>query len=257
MVIVDDVELHVRTLTHAERAAAARPTLVFLHDSLGSVALWRDFPERLARATGCDALVYDRRGYGRSAPFGSEPRTPAYLEDEARPLARLLAHFQIERAILFGHSDGGSIALIAAAFHPERIAGIITEGAHVFVEELTLAGIRDARVAFRTTDLPRRLARYHGDKTEAVAAAWIDTWLAPEFRDWNIERVLPRVHCPVLVLQGADDEYGTPAQVEAIARGVNGPAEPHLIPGVGHTPHKEAADEVLGLVTSFVKRLMS
>jgi pimeloyl-ACP methyl ester carboxylesterase len=242
--------LRVRTVARAD--GGRRPTVVFLHDSLGCITVWRDFPERLAAALGCDALVYDRRGYGASAPFGPEPRTPRYLEDEADVLARVLDACGVAEAVLFGHSDGGSIALVAAARQPERVRAVVTEGAHVFVEERTLAGIREAREALRTTDLRERLMRHHGERTDAVTSAWIDVWLSPAFRDWNIERYLPDVRCPVLVLQGADDEYGTPDQVRAIAEGVAGPARAHLIPGVGHTPHRAAADEVLRLTTGFL-----
>jgi pimeloyl-ACP methyl ester carboxylesterase len=246
-----DHALRVCTMSFTRNAGRQRPTLVFLHDSLGCITVWRDFPERLAGALGCDALVYDRRGYGGSSPFGPEPRTPSYLEDEADALARVLDGCGISDAVLFGHSDGGSIALVAAARQPDRVRAVVTEGAHVFVEERTLAGIRAARESLRTTDLSERLRRHHGDRTEAVTSAWIDVWLSPEFRDWTIERYLPSVRCPVLVLQGTDDEYGTPRQLRTIAEGVAGPARAHLISGAGHTPHRDAADEVLGLTTAF------
>lgn len=247
--------LRVQTLRVPNRAADARPWLVFLHDSLGCITLWRDFPTRLALATGHHALVYDRRGYGQSAAFSDEPRTTAYLAAEAPVLRQLLDACQIKQAILFGHSDGGSIALLAAVHYPERIAAVVTEGAHVFVEELTLAGIRAARQQYHGTTLPERLARYHGAKTDAVFRAWADTWLAPAFRSWNIEAELPRIQCPVLVLQGENDEYGTVAQVEAIASQVSGPAQAVLLPGAAHTPHKEAADETLRLAADFVRGL--
>ena len=247
-----DHALRVRTLAAPGDADPRRPTLVLLHDSLGSIGVWRDFPERLARALGCDALVYDRRGYGASSPFGAAPRTPRYLEDEADVLARVEHACGVREAVLFGHSDGGSIALVAAARQPDVVRAVVTEGAHVFVEERTLAGIRDARVALRTTDLRERLRRHHGDRTDAVTSAWIDVWLSPAFRDWSIERYLRDVRCPVLALQGADDEYGTPEQVRAIVEGVAGPARAALIPGVGHTPHRAAADEVLRLTVAFL-----
>ena len=251
-----DHALRVRTIAAADPAAAQRPTLVFLHDSLGCITVWRDFPDRLSTALGCDALVYDRRGYGASSPFGPEPRRPGYLEDEADVLARVLEHTGVSQAVLFGHSDGGSIALVAASRLPDRVQAVVTEGAHVFVEELTLAGIRDARETLRTTDLRERLRRHHGERTDAVTSAWIDVWLSPAFRDWNIERYLPAIRCPVLALQGADDEYGTPDQVRAIAQGVSGPARAQLIEGVGHTPHRAAPDEVLRLTTAFLAEML-
>lgn len=250
---LDDHALRLRTLGSDHPAAARRPTLVLLHDSLGCITVWRDFPGRLAAALGCDALVYDRRGYGRSSSFAPEPRTPRYLEEEADVLARVLDACAVGPAVLFGHSDGGSIALVAAARDPERVRAVVTEGAHVFVEERTLAGIRDAREALRTTDLRDRLRRHHGERTDGVTAAWIDVWLSPGFRDWNIERYLTDVRCPTLVLQGADDEYGTPEQVHAIVRGVAGPARAHLLPGVGHTPHRAASDEVLRITAAFLR----
>lgn len=247
--------LRVQTLRVPDPAADARPWLVFLHDSLGCITLWRDFPAHLALATGHHALVYDRRGYGQSAAFTTEPRTTAYLAAEAPVLRQLLDACQIGQAILFGHSDGGSIALLAAARYPERVAAVATEGAHVFVEELTLAGIRAARQQYLGSTLPERLARYHGPKTDAVFRAWADTWLAPDFRAWNIEAELPRIQCPVLVLQGENDEYGTVAQVDAIASQVGGPARAVLLPGAAHTPHKEAPDETLRLAVDFVRGL--
>ena len=250
-----DHALRVRTIAATDPAAERRPTVVFLHDSLGCITTWRDFPDRLAAALGCHALVYDRRGYGASSAFGPEPRRPGYLEDEATVLGRVLDACGIDEAILFGHSDGGSIALVAAARFPERVAAVVTEGAHVFVEERTLAGIREAQETLRATDLRERLWRHHGARTDAVTAAWIDVWLSPQFRDWNIERYLPDVRCPVLVLQGTDDEYGTAEQVRTIAEGVAGPSRALLIPGVGHTPHRAAPDEVLRATTAFLSEV--
>ncbi|WP_222940511.1 alpha/beta fold hydrolase [Hymenobacter sp. BT491] len=247
---LDGVALRVRSIRHEPETP--RSVLVFLHDSLGCIALWRDFPVRLAKATGCNALVYDRRGYGQLAPFGETKRTIHYLEDEAQVLGNVLSQCGVERAILFGHSDGGSIALVAAAEFPDRIAGVITEGAHVFVEELTLAGIRAAQAQYRTTDLGAKLAKYHGIKTEAVFRAWADTWLAPEFRAWNIEPYLPQIQCPVLVLQGERDEYGTAEQVAAVVSQVQDARPSKPLPGLGHTPHKEAAELVLELAAAFV-----
>ena len=251
-----DHALRVQTIASATPAASGRPTIVFLHDSLGCITLWRDFPERLAEALGCNALAYDRRGYGGSSPFGPELRTSGYLEDEADVLMRVLEACGGAQAVLFGHSDGGSIALVAAARWPDVIAAVVTEGAHVFVEDLTLAGIREARSALRTTDLRERLQRHHGERTDGVISAWIDTWLSPEFRDWSIARYLPSIRCPVLVLQGAEDEFGTPDQVRAIAEGVSGSARAQLIPDVGHTPHRAAPEEVLRLTTAFLSEMV-
>lgn len=225
---------------------------MLLHDSLGSVSVWREFPERLAEATGLGVFAYDRRGHGASDPFGPQARTPAYHREEAAVVERVLEAAGIENAVLFGHSDGGTIALLAAALHPRRIAGIVTEAAHVFVEESTLAGIREARRALESGDLLSRLARHHGDKARPLAATWIDTWLSPAFRDWNIEAELRRVRCPVLAVQGSADEYGTEAQVQAIVRGVAGSSRSVILPGLRHTPHREDPDVVLGPVAEYV-----
>jgi len=243
---VDEVALRVHGISVGGEVAGCRsPVLVFLHDSLGCVETWREFPLELARRTGLDAVVYDRRGYGKSAPFPPEPRTPQYLAQEGEVLVRLLDALGCDDAVLFGHSDGATIALYAAAQAPARIRAVVSEAAHVFVEELSLAGIRDAREALRTTDLRERLVRYHGDKVDGVTSAWIDTWLDPGFRDWNMLGELPRVVAPVLAVQGEGDEYGTSAQVRAILERVGGVVRAHMIPAVGHTPHRDARDVVL------------
>ena len=230
-----------------------QPTLVFLHEGLGSIALWRDFPTRLCGRLGLPGLVYDRWGHGQSEPVVG-PRAVRYLHDEAELyLPGVLEQSGVERPLLVGHSDGGTIALLFAARFPERAAAVVAEAAHIFVEDTTVAGILAAGRAFAETDLATRLARYHGDKTHSLFRAWHDRWLAPEFRSWNIEAELVRITCPVLVLQGAADEYGTVEQVEAIARAVSGPSHTVLLPGIGHTPHHEAAGQVLDLMASFVQ----
>lgn len=251
-----DHTVRVQPIVSNAPGADHQPTLVFLHDSLGCITVWRDFPAVLAGALGCHALVYDRRGYGASSPFGQTPRTPTYLHDEAHALIAVLHACRIERGVLFGHSDGGSIALLAAALAPDRVSAIITEGAHVFVEERTLAGIREARHLLATTDLRERLLKHHGDKTDGVTSAWIDVWLSPQFRDWNIEALLPRINCPALILQGADDEYGTPDQVRAIVDGIGPRARGTLIAGARHTPHREATDEVMRECAAFLAGLV-
>lgn len=233
-----------------------RPTIVFLHDSLGCIALWRDFPQRLGEATRCNVLVYDRRGYGQSNPFADEEREINYLEAEANVLTALLEALEIKEAILFGHSDGGSIALITAGKYPQQIRAMIVEGAHIFVEDVTLAGIRQAVETYQTADLKSRLTKYHGDKTERVFRAWTKTWLREDFRSWNIEHFLPAIQCPVLVMQGEKDEYGTLRQVEGITSQVSGPAWQFVVPEAGHTPHKEAAPETLAQAADFIRRCL-
>jgi pimeloyl-ACP methyl ester carboxylesterase len=234
--------------------AMAGPPLLFLHEGLGCVAMWKDFPSRLCARLGLEGVCYDRWGHGLSEPL-DRPRDARYLHDEALVfLPEVLRGLGIEHAALFGHSDGGTIALLFAAAFPQAAAALVTEAAHVFVEEETLAGIRAAVGTYATTDLPARLARYHGDKTGGLFRAWHETWLSPAFRDWNIEAELPRIGCPSLLLQGEADEYGTAAQVETIARGVAGPVETGLLPGCGHAPHLQAADAVLERAARFLER---
>jgi len=226
----------------------AEPALVFLHEGLGSVELWRDFPERLARLTGRRALIYSRAGHGGSHVPGT-PRTPRFMHDEALDvLPGLLAAHGIEKPVLVGHSDGGSIALIHAARHP--VTKLVLLAPHVFVEDLSVASIAEARETFETTDLRDRMARYHRD-AEATFRLWNDIWLAPEFRDWNIEDVLPAITAPVLAIQGEHDQYGTLAQIDAIEAGVSGPFERAVL-DARHAPHLEAPEETLRIAAEFV-----
>jgi pimeloyl-ACP methyl ester carboxylesterase len=233
----------------------AGPVLVFLHEGLGSIAQWRDFPLAVSEAVRLPAVVYERGGYGSADPLDG-PRSVRYIHEEAlQSLPEVLRQLQIDDAVLIGHSDGGSIALIFAAVRPDKVRGIITEAAHVFVEDVTLAGIREAVRIYTSTDLPERLSRYHGSNTEAAFRGWADTWLSPAFRDWNIEEYLPGVRCPVLAIQGRDDEYGTPAQVEAIVNGVCGPSESLIIENCGHVPHLQAREKVLAQMSRFIRTL--
>ncbi len=232
------------------------PTLVFLHEGLGCIEMWRDIPGVLAAETGLPALVYDRQGHGKSEPLRLPRPLTAFHDEAFETLPELLRHQAIGQAILVGHSDGGSIALLFAAEFPEKTAGVITEAAHVFVEEATLEGVREAVRNFREANLKSRLSRYHGEKTDSVFRAWSETWLDPGFRDWNIESYLGRITAPLLVIQGAEDEYATAAQVEAIAAGVSGPVETRLLPGAGHVPHFQAREKVLSLMTRFIRSLI-
>ncbi|NML41646.1 alpha/beta hydrolase [Chitinophaga sp. G-6-1-13] len=240
---------------HHYKKYPGRPVIVFLHDSLGSTALWRDFPQQLANATQCNALIYDRLGYGLSAPMPAGDRPVSYMETEADTLHALLTHLEIDQVILFGHSDGGSIALITAGKYPLQIKAVICEAAHIFVEEITLKGIRDAMHAYLTTTLPQRLQKYHGDKTDTLFRAWTETWTRTDFRDWNIEHFLPEITCPLLFIQGEADEYGTLAQVERTVSQVSGKATQYIVPGIGHTPHKEAPALTLEAAKKFIETL--
>ncbi len=243
------VEVDGRALEY-EWVGDGAPTLVFLHEGLGSIGQWRDFPQRVARATGCAALVYARYGHGQSDVL-QEPRTPAYMHDEARrSLPELLAKLRIIAPVLVGHSDGASIALIhAGAGHAVR--GLVLEAPHVFVEEYGLEGIRVATRAFEGTDLRQRLGRYHSD-AEAMFRGWSDIWLSPAFRGWNIEACLSGIRCPVLAIQGVNDEYGTMAQLDTIARQVRGPCELVKLVDCGHAPHRDQPDVTLAAVQRLV-----
>lgn len=256
-VTVAGYQLAVRQLHHPEKNGESRPVLVFLHEALGCITQWRDFPETLAIATGCDALIYDRPGHGRSAPLKS-PRTPDYLSREALDiLPALLQELNISQIIPVGHSDGGSIALIFAAAFPEMTTAVICEAAHVFVEEITLEGIRAAVENYYQSDVPEKLARHHGENTEPMVRAWYETWLSTAFRNWDISDVLPQISAPLLLLQGSDDEYGTAAQLDAIANGTQGSAEIHLLAECGHTPHRQQREATLAKMTHFISSLLS
>ncbi|MGZ3606744.1 MAG: alpha/beta fold hydrolase [Syntrophales bacterium] len=233
-----------------------RPALVFLHEGLGSIGQWRDLPEQICVATGCPALVYDRWGHGGSDPL-TESRRPCYLHDEALlSLPEVLEQCAIDKPILIGHSDGGSIAIIYAGTYPQKVAGIITEAAHVFVEDVTVEGIKRAVEIYESTDLKTRLDRFHGSNTDLMFRGWSNIWLSPEFRDWNIENCLPNVTCPLLVIQGKDDEYGTPAQVKAIVGTVVGPVRGLMIDNCGHIPHLQARERVFAEMVSFISALI-
>lgn len=234
-------------------AISGRPVLVLLHEGLGCVALWRDFPQQLAAATGCRTVVWSRPGYGGSAAY-SDARTPRYMHREAEDmLPDFLAALEIEKPVLIGHSDGGSIALIFAGTFPQVPLGIVVMAPHEFVEAETLAGIRQAREVWHTTDWPQKLARYHQDAPR-VFCDWNDTWLSPEFRDWNIEEYLRTISCPVLAMQGEDDEYATMRQIEVIGERVAGAGLLRL-PRCGHSPHRDQGAAVLETITAFVNRL--
>lgn len=230
-----------------------RPTLVFLHEGLGSVSMWKDFPGRVAQATRCDALVYSRYGYGQSDPIEA-PRPVTYMHDEALvALPDLLDRLGVERPILVGHSDGGSIALIHAAATGRPVKALALMAPHVFVEDISVASIAAAKVAYETTDLRAKLARYHAD-VESAFRGWNRIWLDPAFRLWNIVAYLPRVRCPVLAVQGAGDEYGTMAQIDAIRAGVRD-VEVVALERCGHSPHRDRPDAVLDAMVRFVTRV--
>jgi pimeloyl-ACP methyl ester carboxylesterase len=231
------------------------PTIIFLHDSLGCATLWRDLPKKLSEATKCNVLVYDRLGYGKSDSMPTHKRPVNYLELEADFLDKLLIQLDLKDAILFGHSDGGSIALITAAKYPARIKAIICEAAHIFVEEVTLRGIYEAMDSYKKTNLAERLAKYHGDKVECIFKAWTETWTGQDYKVWNIEYLLKDITCPLLFIQGETDEYGTLEQVERTINQVRGKTKKLVIPNIGHTPHKEAPEITFEAAKDFIIKM--
>ncbi len=232
-----------------------KPALVFLHEGLGSIPQWRNFPAKVARATGCRALVYDRYGYGQSEVLKEERRNVSFMHDEALgALPSVLSNLGIENPILVGHSDGASIALIyAGAGHAAR--GVAAMAPHVFIEPICLSSIAKAKRTFETTDLPAKLGRYHRDARKTFYG-WADVWLDPEFERWDIrEEYLPKVRCPVLAIQGHDDEYGTMAQLDEIERRVAGRCELVKLADCGHSPFRDQPEKTLSALVSFIEKL--
>jgi pimeloyl-ACP methyl ester carboxylesterase len=237
-------------------APATAPLMVFLHEGLGSLSAWRDFPERLCAAANVRGLVYSRAGYGRSTPRPSEQRwRPDFMHIQAREaLPGLLEGLGIDSRKtppwLLGHSDGGSIALIHAASFPDRVAGLIVLAPHVLVEDISVTSIERAREVYRTTDLRERLGRHHAD-VDSAFWGWNDIWLDPAFRDWNIEALLPSIRCPLLAVQGEDDEYGTMEQIDRIAAAV-----PHAqllkLAACGHSPHRDQPQALIDASVRFI-----
>lgn len=242
--------LFVRSWQLAGSAAAA--PIVLFHDSLGCVELWRDFPAALAAATGRRVIAYDRLGFGRSDPRRGS-LTPGFVADEAEAaLPALQRELDFGRFAAFGHSVGGGMAVHCAARHPEHCLALVTESAQAFVEERTLAGIREAKSGFEDPARFERLVRYHGDKARWVLTAWTETWLSPAFRDWSLADVLPQVACPVLALHGEHDEFGTARHPATIARLAGAGARVEIIGGAFHVPHREQPARILRLASEFL-----
>jgi len=234
---------------HGDPASRA---IVLLHEGLGSVDLWRDFPRALSEATSLPVFAYSRPGYGRSSPSTPLPRLVGYIHEEALLLDEVLRSAGISDPVLFGHSDGASIAILHASARPVR--ALILEAPHVFAEERSLESIAKAREAYERGDLRARLARWH-EHVDAAFWGWNGPWLHPGFRGWNLTGCLPSIRAPALLVQGEADEYGTLAQIETIQRGLPARTETLLLPGVGHAPHKDREPEVLAATTRFIRSL--
>ena len=232
------------------------PTIVMLHEGLGCVGLWGDFPDRLQQATGCGVFAYSRAGYGQSSPV-MLPRPLTYMHDEARDvLPALLEKIGFQRGLLIGHSDGASIAAIYAGTHQDhRLGGLVLMAPHFFTEDMGIAAIIDAKKAYETTDLKAKLARWHKDPDNAFKG-WNGAWLDPEFRQWDITEPLAYIRVPILIVQGEDDQYGTVAQIEAAKRECYCPVEVALLPGVKHSPQREAPEATLKTIADFAARAL-
>jgi pimeloyl-ACP methyl ester carboxylesterase len=238
-------------------AKAATPTLVLLHEGLGCVELWRDWPERLARESGLGVLAYSRWGYGKSDPV-TPPRPLHYMQDEARDsVAAVLERAGVERCILVGHSDGASIALahVGGPTRHASIRGLVVMAPHVFCEELSVQSIARAKQAYERGELKERLRKYHGDNVDGAFWGWNRAWLDPEFMKWNIESFLPGIDLPVLAIQGAEDQYGTLKQLDAIAAQVKGPFERLVLEHCEHSPHRDQPEATTKAIVTFAKAL--
>ena len=226
--------------------------VILLHDSLGSVGLWRDFPMRLVEATGRGAIAYDRMGFGKSSASAS-PLPLDFIERESEALRELREALGIDDHVLLGHSVGGAMALASAARFPQGCRAVVSLAAQAFVEDRTREGIHTARTSLSTPDGIARLSRWHGEKARWVLDAWTETWLAPAFADWSLRPLLGRITCPALVIHGKEDEYGSAAFPETISRGIGAHARMLLLEGVGHQPHREQADVVLAAIADFLR----
>jgi len=235
-----------------ERPPDAMPVLVFLHEGLGSVALWKNFPELVAERTGCSALVYSRYGYGKSDRL-TEPRAVDYMHREAlKSLPELLDALSIRDPILIGHSDGASISIIYAGCGRRQVGGLVLMAPHVFVEGIAVAAIAQAKIAFETTDMAAKLGRRHEDAVGAFRG-WNDIWLHPDFLAWNIESCLPGITAPALLIQGEEDQYGTMAQIEAIERQLGGSVDTVVLARCAHSPHVDQTPGTLDAIAQFVE----
>ena len=233
----------------------AAPTIVMLHEGLGCVGLWGDFPDKLAQATGCGVFVYSRAGYGKSSPV-KLPRPLSYMHDEAREtLPCLLDEIGFQRGLLLGHSDGASIAAIyAGSKQDRRVGGLVLMAPHFFTEDPGIKSIEEARQAYEAGDLRARLARWHADVDNAFKG-WNGAWLDPDFRQWDITEFLAYIRVPMLIVQGEDDQYGTVKQIEAAERECYCPVEVALLPKVKHSPQREAPEATLQAIADFVARV--
>ena len=246
---IDDHKLFYRFLKNEKNPAT--PVLIFLHDSWGCTEMWEDFLEKMTHLFALNALIYDRRGYGKSSRFSDEIRTKRYLHEASDELIKVMNAMKIEKAILYGHSDGGSIALIASASYPDRFQGIIVEGAHSFVEEKGKNAVRESRDKARHNSLLQSLEKFHGDKTGELFRRWHEAWLGDFFADWTIIPMLKNISCPVLAFRGENDQYDTIEQLNVLEQEIKSPVTAKVISNAGHTPRRENEADAMELIRSF------
>jgi len=249
-----DLDIEYRWISPEKTAA---PLIIFLHEGLGSVSMWKGWPDQACAATGCRGLVFSRYGYGTSTPRPRDERWPVTFmhaqAEEALPALFRALDLEDEKPVLFGHSDGGSIALLYAAMHPDAVRGIIVAAPHIFVEDMSISSIENARRAYLQTDLPAKLKRYHQDPDSAFWG-WNDIWLDPAFRAWSIETYLSDIRCPVLAIQGEDDEYGSLEQIRGIQRRAP-QTRLCIIPDCRHSSYIDQPGQVIAIMEDFIKNL--
>ena len=247
---LDDFNLYTRQIKATNNSSL--PVLIFLHDSWGCIEMWDDFPEKIANRSGLNALMYDRRGYGKSSAFAVKQRTEYYLHEEADELIRVMDYFKIPKALLYGHSDGATISLIAAAKYPDRFCGLILEGAHSFIEDSGKAAVLESRERAKTNTLLKSLKRYHGDKTEELFRLWHETWLSDFFAHWTIVPLLKNIKCPVLSFQGVNDPFGTVEQLNVLKKEIKAPVTITEIQNSAHTPRSENEPDSMKCIREFL-----
>ena len=253
--LLNDIRLFYEKIEYSENQI--KPVLIFLHDSWGCVEMWGDFPEKMIELTGLNAFLYDRQGHGISSAFDITPRNKYYLHDEADVLIRLMDKMNIQKAVLYGHSDGATIALLAAAKYSERFDAIILEGAHSFIEEKGKAAVRENRDRAKQNSLLQSLQKYHGDKTEELFQRWHETWLSDFFADWSIVPLLTGIRCSVLAFRGEKDPYDTEEQLNVLKKEITSPVTIAIIPDAAHTPRMENETVTMGLIKNFTESIFA
>ncbi|HEP9100150.1 TPA: alpha/beta hydrolase [Pseudomonas aeruginosa] len=252
-VTTDQGRLYAKAWIPGKASSAVRPPIVLLHDSLGCIELWREFPDALCHATGRQVIAYDRLGFGRSEVRAHLPSLDFVVEESRDFFPQVCEQLGVDSFVVLGHSVGGSMAIQCAADHADQCEALVTLAAQVFPEDRTLAGIRRAQEHFRAQEQMERLARYQGYKAQWVLDAWIKNWLHPDFSGWSLLDVLPRVRCPVLAIHGDKDEYGSRRHPELIGQYSSGVARVEILPGVGHVPQREQPQTVLELVSVLLR----